>query len=124
MRVGVAGHRELYFSAFQGHVQVPADLARALVFEAAAYARGFGFELEGELAEEFTEAAVPPGEPAGPSPIGFGRAGKPFFVNGPYDGPEAALRTLRRAVGDDSFHFEVAFREQPSRRRRLFGPRW
>ena len=49
------------------------------------------------------------GEPAGPSPVGFGREGKPFFVNGPCDDPEAVLRTLRRAVGDDGFHFEVAF---------------
>jgi hypothetical protein len=119
----LAGHRGLYFSAYEGHVQVPADLARALVFGAAAYARGFGFEPEGGLAEEFTEAAVLLGEPAGPSPIGFGRDGKPFFVNGPYDDPEAVLRTLRRAVGDDGFHFEVAFPEQPPRRR-LFGPRW
>lgn len=120
----LAGHRGLYFSAFEGHVQVPADLARGLVFGAAAYARGLGFEPEGELAEEFSEAAVLLGEPAGPSPIGFGRDGKPFFVNGPYDDPEAVLRTLRRAVGDDGFHFEVAFPEQPSRRRGLFGPRW
>ncbi|MFA3843434.1 hypothetical protein [Streptomyces aureus] len=120
----LAGHRGLYFSAYEGHVPVPADLARALVFGAAAYARGFGFEPEGELAEEFTEAAVLLGEPAGPSPIGFGRDGRPFFVNGPYDDPEAVLRTLRRAVGDDGFHFEVAFPEQPSRGRRLFGPRW
>ncbi|MFI6449717.1 hypothetical protein [Kitasatospora sp. NPDC050543] len=119
----LAGHRGLYFSAFEGRVQVPADLARALVFGAVAYARGFGFEPEGELAEEFTEAAVLLGEPAGPSPIGFGRDGKPFFVNGPYDDPEKVLRTLRRVVGDDGFHFEVAFPEQPSRRRRLFGPR-
>jgi hypothetical protein len=63
------------------------------------------------------------GEPAGPSPFGFGRDGRPFFVNGPYDDPEAVLRTPRRAVGDDGFHFEVVFPEQPSRRRRLFGPR-
>ncbi|MFI1184541.1 hypothetical protein ACH4UT_34125 [Streptomyces sp. NPDC020799] len=118
----LAGHRGLYFSAFEGHVQVPADLARALVSGAAAYARGFGFEPEGELAEEFTEAAVLLGEPAGPSPIGFGRDGKPFFVNGPYDDPEAVLQTLRRAVGDDGFHFEIGFPEQPSRRRGLFGP--
>lgn len=35
----LARHRGLYFSAYEGHVQVPADLARALVFGAAAYAR-------------------------------------------------------------------------------------
>lgn len=120
----LAGHRGLYFSAFEGHVQIPAGLARALVFGAAAYARGLGFEPEGELAEEFAAAAGLLGEPAGPSPIGFGRDGKPFFVNGPYDDPEMVVRRLRSAVGDDGFHFKVAFPEQPSRQRRLFGPRW
>lgn len=117
----LTGHRGLYFGAFEGHVQVPADLVRALVFGAADYARGFGFAPEGEVAEEFAEAAVLLGEPAGPSPIGFGREGKPFFVNGPYDDPEAVLRTLRRAVGDDGFHCEIAFPEQPSWQRRWFG---
>ncbi|MCX4784509.1 hypothetical protein [Streptomyces sp. NBC_01264] len=119
----LAGHRGLYFSAFEGHVQIPADLARALVFGASAYAGDLGFEPEGELAEEFKDAAVLLGEPVDPSPIGFGRDGKPFFVNGPYDDPEAVVRTLRRTVGDDGFHFEIAFPEQPSGRRRLFGPR-
>lgn len=52
------------------------------------------------------------GEPAGPYPIGFGKDGKPFYVNGPYDDPEAVIRTLRRAVGDDGFDYAVAFPEQ------------
>ncbi|MGW2938752.1 hypothetical protein ACWDA7_44960 [Streptomyces sp. NPDC001156] len=51
------------------------------------------------------------GEPAGPSPIRFGRDDKPFYVNGPYDDPEAIMRTLRQAVGDDGFHYTLAFPE-------------
>lgn len=115
----LAAHRGLYFSAFEGHVQVPAALARALVFGAAAYASSLGFEPGREIAGDFREAAALLGQPAGPSPVGFGRDGKPFFANGPYDDPETVLRTLRRSVGDGGFHFEVAFPEQPSVRRRL-----
>jgi hypothetical protein len=109
----LAAHQHAYFSAFEGHVQVPAELGRALVFGAADYARGLGFDPEAD----FDAAAVVLGEPAGPCPIRFGRDGKPFYVNGPYDDPEAIVRTLQRAVGDDGFHCAVAFPERPQRRR-------
>jgi len=108
----LAEHRHAYFDAFDGHVQVPADLARALVFGAAAYAHGLGFDPEAD----FAAAAVVLGEPVDPCPIRFGRDGRPFYVNGPYDDPEAVVRTLRRTVGDDGFHYAVAFSEQPRRR--------
>ncbi|MEU5547862.1 hypothetical protein AB0G85_37055 [Streptomyces sioyaensis] len=108
----LAVHRHAYFSAFAGHVQVPAELARALVFGAAAYARALGFDPEAD----FEVAAAVLGEPAAPCPIRFGRDGKPFYVNGPYDDPEAIVRTLRRTLGDDGFHSALTFPEQPQRR--------
>jgi hypothetical protein len=113
----LAAHRQAYFTAFEGHVQVPAELARALVFGAAAYAHELGFAPEAD----FEAAAAVLGEPTGPCPILFGREGKPCYVNGPYDDPEAIVRTLRHTVGDDGFHCTVAFPEQP--RRRLFRSR-
>jgi hypothetical protein len=113
----LAEHRHAYFDAFEGHVQVPAELVRALVFGAAAYARELGFDPEAD----FAAAAAVLGEPVGPCPIGFGRDGKPFYVIGPYDDPEAVVRTLRGTVGDDGFHYALAFPEQP--RRRLFRAR-
>lgn len=105
-------HRHAYFGAFDGHVQVPAEVARALVFGAADYARGLGFDPEAD----FDAAAALLGEPVGPCPIGFGKDGKPFYVNGPYDDPDAIVRRLRRAVGEDGFHYALAFPEQPRRR--------
>jgi hypothetical protein len=90
-------------------VQVPAELARALVLGAVDYARSLGFEPEAD----FEEAAAVLGEPAGPCLIRFGRDGKPFYVNGPYDDPEAVLATLRHAVGDGGFDYSIAFPEQP-----------
>lgn len=113
----LAEHRHAYFSAFEGHVQVPAEVARALVFGAVGYARGLGFDPDAD----FEVAAAVLGEPAGPCPVGFGKDGKPFYVNGPYDDPEQVVRTLRRAVGDDGFHYAVAFPEQ--QRRGLFRAR-
>lgn len=110
-------YRQAYFSAYERHVQVPAELVRALVFGAAAYAHEIGFDPEAD----FEAAAAVLGEPSDPCPIRFGREGKPFYVNGPYDDPEAIVRTLRRTVGVDGFHHAVAFPEQP--RRRLFRSR-
>ncbi|MER6076464.1 hypothetical protein ABT187_48845 [Streptomyces sp. NPDC001817] len=110
-------YRQAYFSAYDKHVQVPAELARALVFGAAAYAHELGFAPQAD----FEAAAAVLGEPAGACPIRFGRDGKLLYVNGPYDDPEAIVRTLRRTVGDDGFHCTVAFPEQP--RRRLFRSR-
>ena len=109
----LAERRHVCFGAFEGHVQVPAEVARALVLGAAGYARGLGFDPE----EDFDAAAAVLGEPVGPCPIGFGKDGKPFYVNGPYDDPEAIMRRLRRAVGDDGFHYALAFPEQPRHRR-------
>lgn len=108
----LAEHRHAYFDAFEGHVQIPAEVARALVFGAAGYARGLGFDPEAD----FDAAAALLGEPVGPCPIGFGKDGKPFYVNGPYDDPEAIVRRLRRAVGEDGFHYALAFPEEPRRR--------
>ncbi|MGW7674336.1 hypothetical protein ACWGJX_46000 [Streptomyces sp. NPDC054775] len=110
-------YRQAYFSAFEAHVQVPAELVRALVFGAATYARELGFAPQ----SDFEAAATMLGEPVGPCPIRFGHDGKPFYINGPYDDPETIVRTLQRTAGDDGFHSAVVFPEQP--RRRLFQSR-
>lgn len=108
----LARHRAEYFSAYAAHVQVPAELVRALVFGAADYARSLGFEPEAD----FDEAAAVLGKSAGPYPIRFGRDGKPFYVNGPYDDPESVLATLRGAVGEQGFDYSIAFPDQPRSR--------
>ena len=111
-------HRHAYFSAHQSHHQIPAALARDLVFGAEAYARNLGFEPE----EDFQEAATVLGEPANPSPIRFGRDGEPFYVNGPYDDASAILATLRRMAGDGNFHYAII--GAPDRPRRRLSRAW
>jgi len=105
----LARHRGEFFSAYEAHVQVPAGLARALVFGAADYARSLGFEPEAD----FEEAAAVLGGPVGRCAIRFGRDGRPFYVNGPYDDPESVLAALRNAVGEQGFDYSIAFPEQP-----------
>ena len=108
----LAEHRQAYFGAFDSHLPIPAGLARDLVFGAVAHARSLGFEPD----DDYEEAAALLGAPEHPSPIRFGRDGKPFYVNGPYDDPESVVRTLRRSVGEGNYDFTLMLSE-PSRRR-------
>lgn len=94
-----------YFTAYQAPpLQVPVELARHLVFGAVAYARSLGFEPPAG----FEATAGQLGPWADPSAIGFGRDGKPFFVQGPHDNVATILSTLERSVGRDNFHFLVS----------------
>jgi hypothetical protein len=91
-----------YFAAYQAQpLQAPVELARHLVFGAVAYARSLGFQP----APGFAATAGQLGPWAGPSAIGLGRHGQPFFVQGPHDNATAILQTLERSVGRDNFHF-------------------
>jgi hypothetical protein len=99
--------RHVYFNAYEAHVPIPADLASHLVHGAADYAAGLGFEPHADFEESSRLLA----RPEGPNLIRFGRDGKPFYINGPYDDPGKVLRTLRRAVGDDGFGSAIAFPE-------------
>jgi hypothetical protein len=93
-----------FFSAFDDlPVSVPVELAQAVVHGAVAYARGLGFEPHPDF-----DAVVPYlGTPAGPSPIRFGRDGKPFYVSGPYDKPRAVVETLEATVGAGNYDYMV-----------------
>jgi hypothetical protein len=93
-----------FFAAFDGKpVPAPLDLARHLVFGAVAYARGLGFEPH----TDFARAAVYLGEWHGSSAITFGRDGRPFYMQGPYDDALSIMQTLNRTVGRGNYHFMV-----------------
>jgi len=106
---GVHGFVSQYFTAYHASpVEVPLELAQHLVFGAVDYARNLGFEPH----PDFGAAAGHLGSWAGPSAIVFGRGGKPFYVEGPYDDPSAVMKTLERSVGRGNFHFLVGVRQQ------------
>lgn len=89
-----------YFSTYDAPpVEVPLELAQSLVLGAVDYAATLGFEPHADL------AAVRPllGSWEGPSPIRFGRDGRPYYIQGPHDDAFRVLQTLRRAVGDGGF---------------------
>lgn len=83
----LAEHRQAYFSSYSAHHLIPAELARELVFGAAAYARTLGFEPDAD----FDAAAPALGEPLESFRIQFGRDGSPFHVDGPNDEPRDVI---------------------------------
>lgn len=84
-------------------VAAPLELVRHLAFGAVDYARTLGFQPH----PDFAPAAGHLGDWAGPSAIGFGLDGKPYYIAGPHDDPKSVLRTLDRTVGRDGYHFTV-----------------
>jgi hypothetical protein len=86
---------------------VQLEFARHLVFGAVDYARSLGFEPH----PDFTLARRALGSWEEPSAITFGRDGKPFYLNGPYEDPQRVLAALERAVGRGGFDFAVSLNE-------------
>lgn len=95
-RRDLAGFVEECFAAYQAPpLPAPLELARQLVYGAVDYAVGLGFAPH----PDFVAAAAHLGEWVGPGAIGFGRAGRPLFVQGSQDDAGEILRVLDRTVG-------------------------
>jgi len=96
---------EFLFQTFRAYsdspLPAPLDLAQHLVFGAIEYARGLGFEPH----PDFASCVGHLGDWKGPSVIGFGRDGKPLFIQGPYDDAASIIQTLEDNVGRDEFDF-------------------
>ena len=93
-----------YFGAFdEPPIAAPLDLAQNLVYGAVDFARSLGLEP----ADEFEDVKDHLGSWCGPSSIGFGRDGKPFYIEGPYDDANRILHQLERTAGRDHYHYLV-----------------
>jgi hypothetical protein len=101
----LAEFTRMFFSAFgRPPLAAPMELAQHLVLGSVDYARGLGFEPAADFA---AAARGHLGSWTGPSAIGFGRLGKPFFIQGPRDDASRVMQTLQRSVGRDNYHFLV-----------------
>jgi hypothetical protein len=100
--------KRVYFAQWGSPgIPIPVELAKHLVLGAVEYARRLGFEPP----RDFRRARGLLGAWAGPSAITFGRDGKPYYINGPYEDPERVLATLERTVGRGGFHYTVSLDE-------------
>lgn len=96
------GFTDWYFRSYdQPPLAVSIELAKHVVFGAIKYAHELGFEPH----PDFVGCVSHLGTWEGSSDITFGHEGKPMYVQGPYDDAARIIRTLRRSVGDDNFHY-------------------
>lgn len=91
----------LFGSWDQEPVEISLELARELVFGAAAYARDLGFSPH----PDFDKVKGALGDPPQSYSIQFGYEGRPFYTQGPYDDPAQVLRTLERSVRGQDFGY-------------------
>ncbi|MDC0835002.1 DNA-binding response regulator [Geitlerinema sp. CS-897] len=100
-------HSELLSMAYSGFPEgfrdITLEQAQALVFGAAEYAKGLGFDPH----PDFEEAKAHLGQWNGELKLEFGLDGEPFFTSGPYDDVDSIMQTLRRNVGDGNFHYTI-----------------
>jgi len=94
--------RRSFFGAYEAEpLAAPLDLAQHLVFGAVDFARGLGFEPHADYADATGHLGVA----SGPWDIEFGRDGKPFFIQGPFDDPRRIMGSLNSAIGRSNYHF-------------------
>lgn len=89
----------LYYRPHGTPFEAPLELAQEVVFGSIEYARGLGFEPH----QDFDGVKSHLGTWTEQGGITFGKEGRPFYINGPYDNPRADLRTLKRSVGEGNF---------------------
>jgi hypothetical protein len=92
----------LFYQSYpDGYLDIASDLAMELVWGALDYAGGLGLTPAAD--SDWRDTCGHLDERPASSHIQFGRDGKPFYVNGPYDNADEVLKTLRRTVGDEGF---------------------
>ncbi|WP_293348565.1 MULTISPECIES: DNA-binding response regulator [unclassified Microcoleus] len=89
------------YSPFVGYEEISLEQAQALVWGAIAYAKTLGFKPH----RDFEESKAHLGEPTSEISLKFGRDGKPYYIEGPYDDTKKIINTLRNSVGDGNFDY-------------------
>jgi hypothetical protein len=87
--------------------EIPPALAHEMIYGSIDYARQFGFPPHRDFRESRYLLDLPETHPRS-GVVTYGYDGKPFYVQGPHDRPEAILRRLDRTVGEGNYHFLLA----------------
>lgn len=90
-----------YDNFLDGYRKITIEQARAIVFGAADYAAKLGFTPH----KDFQKSRSLLGEWNGQPQLKFGRNGKPYYVDGPYDNQQKIIQTLKKNVGEGNFDF-------------------
>jgi hypothetical protein len=78
--------------------------AQSIVFGAVEYSTGLGFDPHPDFAQALPHLGLR-SEPQ--IPIEFGKNGKPYYINGPYDNLDRIVATLDRSVGKGNYNYTI-----------------
>lgn len=92
-----------YKKFFDGTEKISLEMAQAIVLGSVDYAAKLGLQPHKDFAAVRAHLGTWSGEPI----LNFGKDGKPFYMNGPYDDPMKILKILRENVGEGNFDFLI-----------------
>jgi hypothetical protein len=87
-------------------IEVTLEQAQAIVFGGVDYAARLGIEPHRDFAAAKSHLGT---QPDSLLPIEFGRDGKPYYTNGPYDDAEKIIAKLNRSVGKGNYNYMIGF---------------
>lgn len=87
-----------------GTTEISLEMAQAIVFGSIEYAAKLGLQPHQDFAQNRSHLGTWSSEPV----LTFGRNGKPFYMNGPYDDPMKILKILRETVGEGNFDYAIS----------------
>jgi hypothetical protein len=100
------------FSSAGTPTSISPDVAHEIVYGGVEYAKQFGFRPHADFKRAQLVLDPPELHPR-TGTVTFGKDGKPFYVSGPHDNPEAIMRQLARVTGEGNFHFMTRLEELP-----------
>jgi hypothetical protein len=83
-------------------IEITLEQTQSIVFGAVDYATKLGIEPHKDFAPSQPYLGI---RPAALLLIEFGKDGKPFYVNGPYDNPDKILAKLNQSVGEGNYDY-------------------
>jgi hypothetical protein len=84
--------------------EITLEQAQSIVFGALDYATGLGFEPHPDFAQARPHLGL---RPERLIPIEFGKDGKPYYINGPYDNADRIAATLNQSVGQGNYNYLI-----------------
>jgi hypothetical protein len=96
--------RDLSHRFEESFTEVTLEQAQAIVFGALDYAAKLGLEPHADFAKSKPHLGL---RPDSLIPIEFGKDGKPYYINGPFDNPDKILAKLHQAVGAGNYDYTI-----------------
>jgi hypothetical protein len=86
----------------ESFMEITLEQAQAIVFGGIDYAAKLGFEPHRDFAQAQSHLGARPDVLL---PIKFGKNGKPFYMNGPYDDASKIIAKLNKSVGEGNYDY-------------------